>query len=1244
MCALLDAEESANMASRVPLVVIAASAGGLDPISEILDFYPSGLPVATVVIQHLSPSYRSELVNLLQSHTSQPVSELRNGTELRPGEIYVIQPGTQIVLVGDMVKAVTRDEFERPYFTIDVFLESVARRANPINTCVVLLSGTGSDGTLGCRAVHNSGGYVLVQQLSDAKFDGMPLSVINSGAYDEVQPPRKIPARITAWLENNMQRPKPPGDLLDSDPLALLYANGDSAISADGGGDINPYAGIFDLMRATFDLDLHAYKIGTLDRRITQRMRRLGFSTIQEYHKFLAQGGSELRALFSDLMIGVTSFFRNPQVFELLESKILPDLIERSDEPLKIWVCGCSTGEEAYSVAMLLQKLVLRMDHNPEFRIYATDINPDAIRRASEATFEYGNLQPFISRFGLQEFVSSNEDFGRLRVNTDIRRKIIFSVQNVLKHSPLHALDLVMCRNMLIYFRSEAQRKVISNFHFGLKDEGVLVLGESEGPSGLDPYFSEVDARLKVFAKRPGVQLSASDRWQLNRSVAPLTIRNSSTSLRESASSPVARGAFESAFVAISGNSLIVRSDGDIQYMTGNAGEIFARSIPGRPTLNVHTHLQDIELQALLQLGIGHAIESEQPIQWAYPFTSTESPLKFDTLRFVRLSSAIEREPSILVQMIDANVDVFQSRETESSKSGLALLASLQANEGGLSRLATLERQNAQLRQLVSESLQDKETFHEELQSANEELLSSNEELQSTNEELQSVNEELHSVNAELEEKIRQLTEANNDITNLLASTDVALLFLDEHLRIRRFTDIARTYFPLGLQDIGRPIEDLNSDLGDLDIASIGRSTIQKGEIERHEARCSNGRWLQAVFFPYFDQVQRISGVVLTIYDITQTRHQLQLEEEARLRRELIQGVLNISYLQAPDLSTGKLTVDPALCQQLGLPETAIDSRDALLEYVHPDDAEKMLGAFENIDSSNDSIALEFRIRDTNDHYHWLLFTGARSPSLDGNSSMVALLLDIDSRKRNDLQMREQEITTIHANRIFNIGMLASGVAHELNNPLSALQLGNEQLSAQLEKPEPNLSLISRIASTQADAVIRMDRIISSLLRFARKDETTTWKPVHVETLLQDVQRLTNPMALEANVELTIAPVPCQLTVHGHPLELAQTLINLVNNSIQQIATRDARWIRIETALDDGMVVFRVIDSGLTSDIKQPDSLFIPFYTTKDVGRGTGLGLPLSQGIVEAHGGMLLLDRESINTTFVLKIPSHNRE
>ena len=1223
----------------LPLVVIAASAGGLDPISEILDAYPGDLGVATVVIQHLSPAYRSELVSLLQSHTSQPVHELHDGLELKTHNIYVIQPGTQIMLDGHTVKSITRDESERPYFTIDVFLESLTRRADPIDTCVVLLSGTGSDGTAGCRAVHEHGGYVLVQQLSDAKFDGMPLSVINAGCYDEVQPPRLIPARIAAWLDNGMCKPATPDGYLDTDPLTLLYTERDS----QPGNDINPYAGIFELMRANFDLDLNAYKIGTIDRRITQRMRRLGLTTIDQYHQILGQGGHELRALFTDLMIGVTSFFRNPQVFELLESKILPDLLERNgSEPLKIWVCACSTGEEAYSLAMLLQKLVEQTDAAQEYRIYATDLNPDAIRRAAEGIYEYSTLQPFINRFGLQGFVNASEDFGRLRVVSEIRSKIIFSVQNVLKHSPLHALDLVLCRNMLIYLRPEAQRKVISNFHFGLKENGVLVLGESEGPAGLEPYFAEVDTRLKMFAKRAGVHLSASDRWQLNRSIAMPPAHRQAAIQREPDQMTVARGAFEAAFAAVAGNSLIVRADGEVLYFTGHTGEIFSRAIPGRPGLNLHIHLPDPQLQALLQLGLAETLDSDTPIQWDYPYRNQDSKLAFDQLRFSRLPTAFEREPSVLVQMLadDSNRQAYDPHPGP-LRHARDVLSVLQSGTGGLGRLARLEQENAQLRQIVSESVQDKETFHEELQSANEELLSSNEELQSTNEELQSVNEELHSVNAELEEKIRQLTDANNDITNLLTSTDVALIFLDERLCIRRYTEASRRYFPLGMQDIGRPIQDLATNLAGLDISSLGRNVLSDAGIQRHDVHLREQQWLQVVFFPYYNHEGQVRGVVMTIYDISHTRQLLQVEQQNRLHRDLVEGVLNIGYLNIPDTREQALLLDDNLQQLFGISEGQSIGLEDFLARIHNQDLEQARSVLSIAPRGKERQTAEFRLRDGQGRYHWMLCNAASNPSSQGERGLIAMLLDIDDRKRASIQNHEHEISTIHANRIFNIGMLVSGVAHELNNPLSALRLGTEQLQAQARNSPPDASGVARIANAQADAVTRMDRIISSLLRFARKDEDTTMKVVHVDTLIQDTVQLTRAMASENNVDVTYDAVPDQLTLLGHPLELAQALVNLVSNGIQHVANLPRpRWVNIQVEIHQGDYLFRVSDSGLTSAIEHPERLFTPFYTTKDVGHGTGLGLPLSLGIAEAHAGSLSLDSNAKHTTFVMKIPS----
>lgn len=1229
------ATEPQQSHALVPLVVIAASAGGLDPITEILDHYPQTFPVATVVIQHLSPSYRSELVSLLQSHTSQSVQELRETTALEVGNIYVIQPGTQIVLRDEQIQVHTRDEFERPYFAIDVFLESVAQRGDPINACVVLLSGTGSDGTQGCRAIRQQGGFVIVQQLSDAKFDGMPLSVVNAGAYDEVQPARFIPDRIMAWLDAG-QRPPPLHHSVLADPFSLLYSDGASPANARELG-LNPYAAVFELLRQNFDLDLNSYKIGTIDRRITQRMRRLGFTTINQYVQLLSQGGAELRSLFSDLMIGVTSFFRNPQVFELLENKVLPDLFERSDGTIKIWVCGCSTGEEAYSIGMLLHKLIAQRGSSIEYRIFATDINPDAIRRASEGTFEYSSLQPFISRFGLQDLVSSNHDYGRLRVLPEVRKNIVFSVQNVLKHSPLHALDMVMCRNMLIYLSPEAQRKVISNFHFGLKDGAILVLGESEGPSGLDPYFEEVDARLKVFAKRAGVSLSSTDRWQLNRSVAPLPSTRATILPQDPYPISVARSSFESAFSLVAGNSLIVRVDGDVQYVTGFAGEIFGRVSSGRPGLSLHTHVHNLELQALLQYGVSMAADTDQAVSWDYDYKESDGHLAFGLLRFRALPSALERQPSILVQMLPADGN---SATLNVVHAPAAPLTGLKAGEGGLSRLAVLERQNAELRMIVSESVQDKETFHEELQSANEELLSSNEELQSTNEELQSVNEELHSVNAELGEKIRLLTEANNDITNVLLATNMALLFLDENLRIRRFTDPARQHFPLGLQDLGRPIGDLVSNLNDLNVEAIGREVIASNRIQEHQTKTPDGTWLQVVFTPYREQEDVVSGVVMSIYDVTQMRMRLNDEVLARTQRELSENVLGTIYWTWPDLTTSYLSLAQQFYNRIGFTsDDFVSTWENIFAQTHPDDEKTFRETLSRAASEGLIFSIEIRLKHKQGHYLWLLCNGSRYQQPDGELAMLGMFVDIDERKRIELRLEEQKMTALHENRIFNIGMLVSGVAHELNNPLSALQLGVDQLELMQGKNTLNPTVLNKVLRSQKDSIQRMDRIISNLLQFSRKDRNTPFTAVHVDTLVQDTLLLTEHRAMEYGVALTVDTVPEYLTIECHPLELAQALVNMVSNAMQAASVLPERWVKIHVLEELDHVVIQIKDSGLTQDIPNRERLFTPFYTTKEVGRGTGLGLTLSQGIVESHGGTLLLDPEAKHTTFVMRLP-----
>lgn len=1227
--------QSVPSLGKMPLVIIAASAGGLGPITEILDVYPDKLPVATIIIQHLLPYQRSELIGLLQSHTAQRVHKLDANTALQAGNIYVIEPDTQIVLRNEMLQVFARDAFERPYSTIDVFLESVALRGTPVNVCVALLSGTGSDGSAGCRAVREKGGYVVVQQLADAKFDGMPLSVINSGAYDEVQSAKCMPERIGLWLEKGCVPPA-----LNTMEHHLLDLTDEAESVACEGVNQTLYAPVFQLLRQNFDLDLNAYKIGTIDRRIRQRMHRLGYSSVNAYVKLLGQGGSELRTLFNDLMIGVTSFFRNPAVFDLLEAKVLPQIFEKNQGSLKFWVCACSTGEEAYSLALLVQKLLDQRGVAQEFRVFATDINPAAIRKAAEGIYAYDVLQPLIERFGLQDYVTVSDDQRYLRINPGVRRKIVFSVQNVLKHPPLHGLDMTLCRNMLIYLKPEAQRKVMANFIFGMKDGAVLVLGESEGPTGLELYFEDIDSRLKVFAKRAGVSLSNKERWYINQSISPMRANLHSSTLTVSPKhNPMALSIFEAAFCTMAGNSMIVLSDGEVQYITGQAGEIFTRTAPGRPTLSLHSNVADADLQTILQFGVNEALQSEQVVEWDFNYRSP-SGLAFTRLRFNNIPSAFEEHGSVLVQML--NHAAGQPCTAVIVHDATQVLQQLQSHNIGLERLAQLERQNAELRVIVSESLQDKETFHEELQSANEELLSSNEELQSTNEELQSVNEELQSVNESLSEKIRLLTEADNDISNLLSATDAALLLLDENLHIRRFTQAALRYFPLSAQDHGRAIADLSCNLKELDISSIGKQVIASRDAQTHDVTTLDGKiWLQVIFKPYLNEQSQAKGVVMTLFDVTQMRVQLINEQKNRMHRELSKQMLGISYWELDHEDPNLIILGPQFYSVLGY-ETVYSPRKVseFFTLIHEDQRQAFAGAFDRLRYEGVSFAMDFAVQRADGEYHWMMCGGAGNVEKGEVVSVVGMLVDINQRKLSELMMQEQKRNDMHNNRIFNIGMLVSGVAHELNNPLTALQLGCEQLLLKRSLNKLDEATLDKVLAAQQDAVRRMDSIVSSLLQFSRKESGDQLRLIHVADLLRDVRNLTETQAAVANVQIDFAEVPDHIQLLCNPLELAQALINLITNAIQAIAGLTERWVKVQVH-DDGTDIFiRVIDAGLTANLSDADKLFTPFYTTKEVGRGTGLGLGLSQSIVESHGGTLRHDKDSVNMTFIMTLPS----
>jgi two-component system CheB/CheR fusion protein len=817
------------------IVGIGASAGGLEALQRLFDGMQPGCGMALVVVQHLSPDFESVMGELLSRHTDLEVIRAENGMEVRPEAIYLMPPKAEMIIAGGRLLLTERDPEQGLSLPIDLFFRSLAEDVGP-RAVGVVLSGTGSDGSRGIRAIHEAGGLVIAQSEETAKFDGMPKSAIDTGIVDLVLSPEEIREALLRYAHHPF-----------GGPAAIADATG-LAMTSD------VMAPIFDLLRRESGIDFSHYKAGTVARRIERRLLLTRVHDLEEYTQKLRENPAELASLYRDLLIGVTGFFRDRDAFTRLGDQVLPDLVQRlgGEEELRIWCAACATGEEAYSLAIVAHEAFRKAGRPPRLKVFATDVHRPSLETAGAGIYPTESVAALPDDLRERYFSPQGE---RLQVSAALRGSIVFAYHNVLRDAPFTRLDLITCRNLLIYFKPVAQRKAISLFLFGLKAGGVLVLGPSESPASLSDEFIPLDQRWKIYRKRRDLRLPPDLRLH-----GVDTVRMGGARARERRpphERMIAR-AQQALLDRFAPPSMLVTPGGELVH-TSNGGGRFLMHHDGSPSLNV-LDLLDGELRFAAAAALKRAIkDAEASVYDRVPARTADGPCA------VRLAVIPLTSPEEDVRYLITLEPLAERKDLRAEAAGAPV------EDFARERISTLELELRQVQENLQATVEEMETSNEELQATNEELIASNEELQSTNEELQSVNEELYTVNAEYQAKIAELTELTTDMNHLLESTEVQLIFLDENLRIRRITPKIAETFNLLPQDIGRKIDSFTHSLRHEEILD-DLAKVLRGEprIDR-EVQDVRGRWYVLRVLPYRPRLS-VEGVVLTLVDVSALR------------------------------------------------------------------------------------------------------------------------------------------------------------------------------------------------------------------------------------------------------------------------------------------------------------------------------------------------------------------------------------
>ncbi|WP_349431532.1 chemotaxis protein CheB [Methylomarinum sp. Ch1-1] len=839
-----------NVDGTPPIIAIGASAGGLDALEQFFAPVPADSGTAFVVIQHLDPTHQGILPELLQRATPMKVSQAANRSKVKPGCVYVIPSNKDLSILQGKLQLLDLVAPRGLHLPIDSFFRALADDQHE-RAIGVILSGMGSDGTLGLRAIKENAGLALVQSPDSAQFDAMPRSAIEAGLADIIAPPQEMWARILAYLKHN-----PRG--VHAVPEPILELKSQSALEQ-----------IVILLREQTGNDFSLYKKSTICRRIERRMGLHQISSIAKYARYLGENSQELELLFKELLIGVTNFFRDQAIWETLKADAIPALLAEypAGKALRAWVPACSTGEEAYSLAIVFKEALAQsqLKHRFTLQIFATDLDRDAIEKARQG-FYPANIAGDVSAERLDRFFSVDGD--GYRINKEIREMVLFATQNVIMDPPFTRLDILSCRNLLIYLSHELQKKLIPLFHYALTAHGILLLGNAETINGFSHLFKVIDNKSRLYQHLDQTFSTDVDFPTQYFPAAPMAQRANN---KINAIDNLQTLADQLLLQQFSPAAVLVNAAGDILYINGRTGK-YLEPAAGKANWNIHAMARE-GLRYELAGALKKAQQQAEAVHLPGLTVATDGGTQAIDLTVQAIAHPEALSGLVLVVFTDVAMPTAGKASRKSSNAGQKLLQV---------ELQQAHEEIQTLREEMQTSQEELRSSNEELQSTNEELQSSNEELTTSKEEMQSLNEELQTVNAELQAKLDDLSRVSNDMNNLLNSMEIATVFLDDALNIRRFTSPITHLFKLIAGDVGRPLSDISTDLDYPQLQQDAQEVLRTLVFVEKQVRARDDRWFKVRIMPYRTQDNLIDGVVITFIDISETK---KLEAELRSKR-----------------------------------------------------------------------------------------------------------------------------------------------------------------------------------------------------------------------------------------------------------------------------------------------------------------------------------------------------------------------
>jgi two-component system CheB/CheR fusion protein len=1206
-----------------PVVGVGASAGGLEAFRQFLVEVPSDCGMAFVLVQHLAPQHESRLVELLSKATPMPVIEAAQGQRVERNHVYVIAPNSDLSIAGGVLQVKPRSEARGLHLPIDEFFRSLAndRQSSAI---AVVLSGTGSDGTHGLCEVKAVGGITFAQDDESAMQTGMPSSARESGCVDFVKPPGEIARQILA--------------VRDHPYLARAASSEDTEdVELD-----RQFRRILAIVRQVSGADFSLYRGTTIRRRILRRLALHGHRSLSEYADRLTVENEEVEALYRDLLINVTSFFRDPDVFEALKHNVFPELArERPPRPYRIWVPGCSAGQEAYSLAMALIEFHDSQPRRPEIQIFATDLSDQAAIEKARAGVYPHSIEVELSPQRLQRFFKKEDRV--YRIDRSLREMCVFARQNVASDPPFSHLDLISCRNLLIYLATPLQKRVIPTFHYALDVPGFLVLGSAETIGDYDDLFETTDRAHRIYAKRavasrPLTHFTAED-YRTSMALAarrPITAANPVDIQKEADRVLLTRFAPP---------AVLVNHNFEVLQFRGRTGG-YLEVPPGEPTTNVLKMAREglfMELRSALTDAKKSGKAVRRPgVRILSPGGSREIVLEVLPVR------AVGDEPGcLLIVFHEAAAELATHLTAPPADEARDPRESQPSTHGAKRELEHLRQELVATKEYLQSLAEQHDAANEELRSANEEILSSNEELQSSNEELetareelQSTNEELTTVNEQIQSRNAELTQLNDDLTNLLSSTNFPLVMVSSDLRIRSFTPPAKRVLSLLPTDIGRPIGLIRASIDHANLETLIGDAIARVQTVEHEVRDRAGRWYTMRVSPYRTGENKIDGAVLVLVDIDQLhRDQEELRQKSKvLLQQATLIELSHDAIIVRDADHRVLAWNRGAREMYGY--TMEEARGKQVDVLLHTDAEAWAAL--NVTLAEKG-AWEGELRQRRRDGREIVVESRETLVHDGAGGRATIL----AIKRDITETRRTLATLEQADR--QKDQFLATLAHELRNPIAPIKNAVEIMRLAGDD-SGTMATVREMLDRQVRQLAGIVEDLIDVSRIVERKIELHIERVDLHAVAATAIETCREMMESCSHQLTVSLPREPLFVDVDPVRMSQVVVNLLNNAAKYTPPGGAIALTVEAERGGGgaieSAVIRVRDNGIGVASDQRERIFEIFQQGDGAPQhgmgGLGVGLTLVRSLVQMHGGTVAVSSDGVGrgSEFVVRLPA----